>query len=211
MNILYPIFVKLTGKKCIVIGGGRVATQKVKKLLKARGFVTVISPKVTEILKEYASRNAIQVIRRQYRAGDLERAFLVISATDSKKINESIAEEAREEKILCNIVDDPSLCDFYVPSICERDDLKIAISTNGKSPAVAKKIKEELSQLYGPQIGSLLKGLGSLRKKLARKVLESRRRSEILSRIVQSHTLYTMSNRRGEELTKLRKEIKRWS
>lgn len=211
MNTLYPIFVKLRGKKCIVVGGGMVASRKVKKLLEARADVTVISPRVTEELEEHASRKDVHVIRRQYRNGDLENAFLVIGATDSKKINESIAKYAKKKKILFNIVDAPSMCDFFVPSIYTQGDLKIAVSTNGKSPAVARKIREELALLYGAAVASILRDLGSVRKKLASGATNFRKRTEILSRIVQTHTLFSLNGGRRGDLGKLREEIKRWS
>jgi len=191
VNTLYPIFLKLTGKKCIVVGGGSVAANKVSKLLESKADVAVISPVLTRDLEERAEKKSIDVLRREFRRGDLEGAFLVIGATDSEETNRIIADEARGMGVFCNVVDNPALCDFYVPSVHQAGDLKIAISTNGKSPALARKIKEELSQLYGREIADILKNL--------------------LSGLIRQYNFATSGRDGAEGMKKLKEEIEKWS
>jgi len=116
LNTLYPVFLKLDNKRCAVIGGGKTATRKVKALLQAKAKVTVISPKFTKELKELAENGAIEVIKRRYEEGDLDKYFLIFGATNSEEINKTVIKEAKKKNILCNVVDDPPNCDFYVPS-----------------------------------------------------------------------------------------------
>ncbi len=211
MNTLYPVFLKLAGKKCIVVGGGPVAAIKVKKLLESKADVTVISPVLTKELQESAAKKSIDVLQREFGRGDLKDAFLVISATDCEETNRIIADEARRMRVFCNVVDNPGLCDFHVPSVYRAGDLKIAVSTNGKSPAVARKIKEELSQLYGPEIADILENLGSLRRKLEKTVPDSRERGKILSDLIRPYTFAYAGREGAEEMRKLKEEIERWS
>ncbi len=211
MNTLYPVFLKLAGKKCIVAGGGRVAMNKVEKLLESKADVTVVSPVLMKDLEELAAKNSLHILRREFRKKDLKGAFLIISATDNKETNRSIAYEASEAGILCNVADDPVLCNFYVPAVHRAGDLKIAVSTNGKSPAAAKKIKEELSRLYGPEISDILENLGVLRKKLEKKVSESRERGKILSNLIRKYTFASTGRKGAEEIGKLKEEIGKWS
>ncbi|MCP2520116.1 bifunctional precorrin-2 dehydrogenase/sirohydrochlorin ferrochelatase [Candidatus Aminicenantes bacterium AC-708-M15] len=207
MNILYPIFLKLNKKKCVVIGGGKTATRKVKALLEAKAKVTVISPKLTKELEMLAENGSIKVIKREYKEGDLDKYFLVFATTNSEEINKKVIKEAKKRKILCNIVDDPSNCDFYVPSVYTQGDLKIAISTNGKSPALARKIREELANIYGKEVALFLNLLGSLRKKIKAKFPDEEKRREIFSKIVNSQSLFSLKNKTLDEI---KKEIKKW-
>ena len=169
MNTLYPLFLKLRGIRCVVIGGGDVATQKVAQLLDCEAAVTVISPTLTPDLSSLEQSDHIAWEARAYRQGDLQNCLLVIGATDDRDVHAAIAQEAERENVLCNIVDDPDLCQFYVPSILTQGDLKIAVSTNGLSPSLARKIRLELEAQFGPAYAQFLEVLGGLRE-------ESRRR-----------------------------------
>lgn len=210
MNTLYPIFLKLAGKKCIVVGGGSVAANKVNKLQESKADIVVISPVLTGHLEELAKTKSIDVLRREFRRGDLKDAFLVISATDSEETNRTVADEARRMGVFCNVVDNPALCDFYVPSVYQAGDLKIAISTNGKSPALARKIKEELGQLYGPEITDILESLGALRKKLEKTEPCSNERGKILSQLIRQYDFASCWGG-AEGMKKIKEEIARWS
>lgn len=203
MNNLYPIFLKLSKKRCAVIGGGKIATRKVKALLEAKAEVTVISPKFTKELKDLVENGSLEVIKRRYKEGDLDKYFLVFCATDSKEIYKKVVKEAKNKKILSNIVDDPSNCDFFVPSTYTQGDLKIAISTNGKSPALARKIREELSHFYGKEVALFLNLLGSLRKKIKVKFPDERKRRKILFKIVDSQSLFSLKDKNKEEIKKV--------
>ncbi|MEW6102508.1 MAG: bifunctional precorrin-2 dehydrogenase/sirohydrochlorin ferrochelatase [bacterium] len=142
MKRYYPIFLDIEGKKCVVIGGGSVAKRKIERLLEAKGNVIVISPDLEEGLKK-----RVLWIEREYKNGDLDGAFIAISATNNSKINQMVSKEAENKGILVNVVDKPSLCRFITPSIIQRDDITIAISTSGKNPSLAKKIRLKLEEV----------------------------------------------------------------
>ncbi len=151
----YPIFLGLSGKRCVVVGGGEVALRKVRALLEHEAEVKVISPKLCPELAQMAEKKIIQVLPRVYDHGDLEGACMVIAATDDGKINRKVAEEAREGEILVNVVDDPEQSAFIVPSYLRRGALTIAVSTAGKSPALARKIRTRLENDFGTEYASL--------------------------------------------------------
>ena len=147
MSSYYPVYLSLEGKKCVVVGGGEVAWRKVETLLAAGTKVCLVSPEITPGIDELVKAGKLVHIRREYRTGDLEGAFLVIGATDNEDINRQVACDAEKTGILVNIVDVPKLCNFIVPSKVERGDLIISISTGGTSPALAKKIRKQLEGL----------------------------------------------------------------
>jgi precorrin-2 dehydrogenase/sirohydrochlorin ferrochelatase len=163
MNLLYPVFLKLEGKSCVVVGGGEVATRKVMALQDAKALVTVISPRLTQTLKLMFQQKDIIYKPYKYKHGDIKNAFLVIGATDDRQVNEQIFKDAQQRQILVNIVDVPECCNFYVPSICNRGDLKIAISTNGLAPALARFIRESLEKLIPSKIAADIQKLARLR------------------------------------------------
>src|SRR4030042_230398 len=144
MSSYYPIFLDLKGKRCIVVGGGSVAERKVEMLLEHETSVTVISPELSPKLQHLADQGAIKTITRNYQKGDLKGAFLVIAATDDPSVNAAVAGQARKQRALVNVVDDPRASDFIVPSMVRRGDITIAISTAGKSPALARKLRSLL-------------------------------------------------------------------
>ena len=208
MNNLYPLFLNLAGKKCLVVGGGGVAGRKVRSLLECEADVTVISPDISENIKELVSEGKIRCNERSYRAGDVRECFLVIVATDDKEVNKSVSEEAKGLGILYNIVDVPALCNFFVPSIVKIGDLKIAISTNGKSPALAKKLRIELEKTYGSEYAVFLERLGQIREKLINDMgMDQKKREEILNNIINSDALQYLEN--GDE-EKYNNEIEKW-
>jgi precorrin-2 dehydrogenase / sirohydrochlorin ferrochelatase len=159
----YPIYVNIEDKDCIVIGGGDVGERKVLRLLDCGARVTVVSEILTPALQVLRDERRIRSIHASYEPGQVEDAFLVIGATDQDAVNERIAADCRQKGVMVNIVDDPDRCDFILPSLCEQGDLSIAISTGGKSPALAKKIRRELERTYGPEYALLLNIMGDLR------------------------------------------------
>lgn len=148
---------------CVVVGGGEVAERKVSSFLEAQAKVKVISPTLTEGLRQLVAKGAIDHLPRAYQDGDLEGAFLAIAATDDPAANRAIFQEAQARKILVNVVDEPSLCNFLVPAVVRRGSLIIGISTEGRSPALAARIRQRLESLFGPEYASLLDILGDLR------------------------------------------------
>jgi siroheme synthase-like protein len=170
----YPIFLNVNVKKCVVVGGGKVALRKVKMLLECGAKVTVISPILHQNLVRLAQDKAIRLIKRDYEPGDLDGAFVVIASTDVEEINRSVAHEAKKRGILVNVVDDSGESDFIVPSFLRRGDLTIAISTGGTSPALAKKIRTKLEQDFGKEYALLLPLIGEVRSTLKEKEITVR-------------------------------------
>jgi len=164
----FPVFLNIHGKKCVVVGGGKVALRKVRMLLECGAHVTVISPTLLQGLAQLAKKKSAAVIRRNYRPADLERALLVVAATDVKQVNRQVANEAKGRGILVNVVDDPSPSDFIVPSTMRRGDLTVAISTAGKSPALAKKIRRDLVRSLGMEYAALVPLIEEIRSSLKR-------------------------------------------
>lgn len=163
---LFPIFVKLQGRLLVVVGGGEIAAGKIEGLLRAGGRVRVIAPEVHVSLAEPIRSRKIEWLPRKFAAGDLDGATLVIAATSAPGVNASVFREADARGILCNAVDDIENCHFYYGSIVQRGDLQIAISTNGKSPALAQRLRQELEQQFGPEYEVWLEWLGAARELL---------------------------------------------
>ena len=160
----YPVNLDIRGQSCLVVGGGPVGTRKVRTLLDCGAAVTVVSPEVTTPLSVLAGENRICLKQRPYRTSDLDGVFLVIGATNNKDLNHTIHDDSRMKGKLCNIADQPDLCNFILPSIIERGDLIIAISTSGKSPAFARRLRKQLEAQFGPEYAEFLKLMGAVRK-----------------------------------------------
>ena len=162
----YPVFWDITGKKCVVIGGGEVAARKVIRLLDCDAKVRVVSPVLAPELDALKKAQRIEHIDDEYAGEYLYGASLVIGATDDEKVNAAISRDAKAQGIPVNIVDDPQKCDFILPSLVERGDLTIACGTGGSSPALARHLREELEGAYGEEYATLLNILGQLRMKM---------------------------------------------
>jgi len=163
MPTYYPMMVDLAGRRCLVVGGGRVAERKVALLLEAGADVAVVSPVVTPRIADLAARGAIRLARRTVRPADLDRVFLAFAATDDAEVNQGVAREVRSAGGLVNVADAPEACDFHVPSVVRRGDLTIAISTGGGSPALAKRLRQRLEATIGPEYEAFLAALRELR------------------------------------------------
>lgn len=174
----YPVFLNLTGKLCVVVGGGDVAERKVNSLLESDASVRVISPLITEGLSGLSRDGSITHIHRRYKKSDLEGAFLVIAATSDMSVNKQVSADA--EDIPVNIVDVPDLCSFIVPSVVKRGPLTLAVSTSGVSPALSKSIRKELEQLYTDDMEGYLTCVAGIRKKLMQSDLPPDERSALL-------------------------------
>jgi len=153
--VLYPIFLDLDGRRCVVVGGGEVASRKARKLLQARAGVVVISPEITPELESVA----VEVHRRPYKEGDLEGAYLVFAATDSREANAAVAREAKERGIPVNVADRPRDGDFALPATLRRGGLQVAVSTGGASPTLARRIKDRLEEMFGPEWAGIVEEL----------------------------------------------------
>ena len=159
----FPVCLKIAGRQCLVIGGGRVGERKVKGLLSHGAKVKVISPELSVPLSALLRNGAIDWLDRLYQEGDLAGAFLVIAATDDPAVQERIHAEAEARNLLLNVADVPKWCNFILPATARRGDLSISVSTAGKSPALASTIRQGLEVQFGPEYGVLVDILGSLR------------------------------------------------
>jgi siroheme synthase-like protein len=197
MNTYYPVYIELRGQPCVVIGGGKIAEGKVEGLLAARANVTVISPDLTVHLRELVEEKKITYLARAYQPGDLTGAFMVICATDQAEINHQVWQEASANRQLVNVVDDTPRCNFIAPSILRKGDLTIAISTSGKAPALAVRLKERLQRELGPEYERFLELAGELREPLARHIPEFETRKALWYELVDSEILDILA--RGDE------------
>ena len=167
MSALYPVFLKLKGRKALVVGAGGIAALRVKHLLGAGAHVTVISPEADAEIEELARVKSIVLLRRRFKRSDLSRNFfIVIAATNDSSVQRAVFEEAERHGILCNVVDKPSRCNFYTPAVVQRGELKIAISTSGRSPSLAGKLREYLEVAIPENAADLTEMAGLLRSRL---------------------------------------------
>ena len=162
----YPIFLNISRKQCVVIGGGKVALRKVITLYEHGADITTISPTPCPELVELAEKGQITILRRNYQAGDLKKAFIAIAATDDSAINKQIVAEAKSESVLVNVVDNSESSDFIVPSYMRKGDISIAVSTSGVSPALARRIRVKLEKELGNEYALLSKLVGEVRAEL---------------------------------------------
>ena len=184
---LYPIYVDLTGRAVLVVGGGVVAARKVGALLKRQIRVTVVAPEICPELQKLTDDSDLVIHQRSYQTGDLAEYWLVIAATDDSELNQRVFAEAAEARIFCNVVDQPDLCTFQVPAVVRQGPLQIAISTGGASPALARRVRQELQERFGPAYGELVEGLLDLRNCFRRKYPEdAARRRELLESFLDS-------------------------
>ncbi len=163
---LFPIFLKLAARPCVVIGAGSLAESKIESLQAANAKITVIAPQANERIQNLAAAGEIEHQQRPYADGDLTGMFLVVAATNVPAVNRAVFAEATAKGVLCNAVDDPPFCDFYFPSVVRRGDLQIAISTAGDSPALAQKIRKEINAQLPLDAGEWLADLGNLRREV---------------------------------------------
>jgi precorrin-2 dehydrogenase/sirohydrochlorin ferrochelatase len=162
----YPVFLDIAGKPVVVVGGGLVAWQKVKGLLEAGAEVTVVSPELHPEIEEAVAKGRVRYIPREYEAGDLEGYFLAFVGTDDRSMNSVVAQEGKDRRVWVNAVDDPPFCDFIMPAIVRQGDLTIAVSTSGRSPAMARKMREELEVFLTEDFAVMLDLAAEVRKEL---------------------------------------------
>ncbi|NDY43649.1 bifunctional precorrin-2 dehydrogenase/sirohydrochlorin ferrochelatase, partial [Dissulfurirhabdus thermomarina] len=171
--VYYPLFADLRGRRVVVVGGGRVAERKVEALLEAGARIVVVSPEVTETLARMAGEGRIQHVPRPFRPGDLDEAWLVVAATDDPAAQRLAYREAEARRVFCNTVDQPHLCSFIVPAVVRRGDLCLAVSTAGQSPALARRLREDLERAFGPAYGAYVGLVGALRRLLLERGLDA--------------------------------------
>lgn len=182
----YPVFLDIQNRPCIVVGGGAVAERKALGLLSAGALVTVASPRLTKTLGELAKEGRIKHQKERFTPGMLKGFFLAFAATDSPAVNEAVWVEAESLRIPVNVVDDPAHCSFIMPSVVDRGALTVAISTSGKSPLLARRLREELEKIIGTEYETLVEILGAVRKKLLKTGLSRDKKESIIKDLVDS-------------------------
>jgi precorrin-2 dehydrogenase/sirohydrochlorin ferrochelatase len=180
MSSLFPMFVKLEGKRCLVVGAGRVGEPKIVGLIDTGARVHVIALEASDAVKAWAQAGRIRLELRAFSVGDLDGTLLAVVATASRALNGSIYREAQRRGVLCNVVDDPEYCDFYYPAVVRRGDLQIAISTNGQSPSLAQKLRQQLERQFGPGYARWIAELGETRRLVLASNLDPTRKSALL-------------------------------
>ncbi|MDD4601389.1 Siroheme synthase [bioreactor metagenome] len=195
----YPVNLHLDGQTCVVVGGGAVAERKVMPLLAANAKVAVISPQLTPRLAELAKVRRIVHIARYYRQGDLQDAFLVICATDHQEVNRQAAQAAKQQGALINVADAPELGNFSVPAQVTSGDLLITVSTGGKNPVMARRLREELAATYGPEYGEYIALLGRIRVELKERLASTKEREAFWRESIDQDILELLRQRKIKE------------
>lgn len=185
----YPIFVELKGKKILIVGGGKVAQRKVETFLEYGALLFLISKDITPVLAQYKEQGKLIYLGEEFYEDSLEDVSLVVSATNDPDLNHRVSEAAKSRGLLVNAVDQPADCSFIVPSIIRRGDLMIAVSTSGKSPALAKQLRKRLERQFGSHYGTFLTLMGNLRNEILNKGLPTKENSRIFKEIVESPIL----------------------
>lgn len=165
----YPVYLNLNGKHCVIIGGGNESAKKLEHLLNCGARITIISPKISPDIRQRVEKNEVAWKARPYRRGDIKNAYIAIAATNQMSVNQAVAEEAKLEKTILNVVDVTDLCDFIAPAIIKRGDVIVAISTGGASPALARRLREEISQCTALEYADLAKILRTARSEVKKR------------------------------------------
>jgi precorrin-2 dehydrogenase/sirohydrochlorin ferrochelatase len=184
----YPVCLDLKHRSCLVVGGGDVGTRKIMGLLAAGARVTVVCPELNPELRELVP-DRIEWCRREYNCRDLEGMFLVFGATNDEAVNRRIHTDASDKHILCNISDRPEVCNFILPSVVRRGDLVVAVSTSGKSPAFAKKLRKDLEQQFGEEYITFLQLMGVIRERLLSQRYEPEAHKRLFEALIESGLL----------------------
>lgn len=189
MTNLFPMFLKLEGRRVLIVGAGRVGEPKIAGLLDTGAHIRVVALEATPAVRQWARDGKIELDLRAFSSDDLVGAFLAVVATSSRTLNERIYREAQRRGVLCNVVDVPDLCDFFYPSVVRRGDLQIAVSTSGKSPSLAQKIRQQLERQFGPGYASWVAELGETRKLILDSDLDKERKLDLLHSLASREAL----------------------
>jgi precorrin-2 dehydrogenase/sirohydrochlorin ferrochelatase len=186
---LFPMFLKLEGRQVLVVGAGKVGEPKIAGLLDTGAQIRVVALEATPVVREWEREGKIELSVRAFSSDDLVGAFLAVVATSSRNLNERIYHEAQRRGVLCNVVDVPDLCDFFYPSVVRRGDLQIAVSTSGKSPSLAQKIRQQLERQFGPGYAAWVAELGETRRLILASDLDRERKLDLLHSLASREAL----------------------
>jgi len=186
---LFPMFLKLEGRQCLVVGAGKVGEPKISGLLDTGAGIRVVALAASRAVREWGRAGKIDLELRAFSPEDLNGAFLAIVATNSRSLNERVYHEAQRRGVLCNVVDVPDLCDFFYPAVVRRGDLQIAVSTSGQSPSLAQKIRQQLEKQFGPGYAAWVAELGETRKLILASDLDKERKLDLLHSLASREAL----------------------
>ena len=199
----YPVHLNIQNRNCLVVGGGSVGTRKVLTLLQCGARVTVVSPVISDRLREIAATDRLTLYKRPYQSADLDGMFMVIGATNDEALNRRISSDAQGINILCNIADRPEICNFILPSIVRRDDLVITISTSGRSPALAKKLRQSLENQFGEEYKDFLRLMGAIRKKLLNRSHKPEAHKHLFEQLINSDLIALIRDKKIDDINAL--------
>lgn len=180
----YPIFLNLESKRAVVIGAGSVATRKILSLLDSKARIVIVAEKIDQALKTRCKNSDIEFVQAKYSKEYLTGATIVFAATNDKKVNEQIYKDCQQAEALCNVADEPELCNFFVPAVAKRGGLQIAVCTEGYSPSYAGHIRQKLENIFTEKHGEFLAELEIIRKQIIEKVPDAEERKKILGQLV---------------------------
>ncbi|HOO91191.1 MAG TPA: bifunctional precorrin-2 dehydrogenase/sirohydrochlorin ferrochelatase [Syntrophales bacterium] len=203
----YPACLDISNRKCVVVGGGDVAERKVMRLLECGAKVVLVGKTMTAQLRMMRDEGTIEHVSDDYREKYIEGAFLVIGATDRDDVNDTIFRDSSGRGILVNVVDDPARCTFIVPAVFQREDLLVAVSTGGKSPALARRLRESMEKHYGPEYGALLDIMGDLRERILARGGPSTDNRELFESVLDSDILSCIREGRWDRVREIIKDL----
>lgn len=203
----YPVNLDIQKRPCLVVGGGAVGTRKVKTLLECGAQVTVVTLEATPELTALADSGKITLKYRAYESTDMEQQFLVIGATNDEMLNRRVHADAEQRRLLCNIADRPALCNFVLPAIVRQGDLAVAISTAGKSPALAKHLRQQLESLFGPEYGVLLTLMGAIRTRLLAQAHAPEAHKPLFEQLIHENLQVLIKDRKTDEINRILEEV----
>jgi precorrin-2 dehydrogenase/sirohydrochlorin ferrochelatase len=180
----YPLFLNLKSKRTVVIGGGSVAARKILGLLDAQARVVVVAEQIDEVLKTRCKKTDTEFVEAKYSKDYLAGATIAFAATNDEELNEQIYKDCQQLEVLCNVADNPELCDFFVPAVVKRGDLQIAVGTDGYSPAYAGHIRQKLESIFTEKHGEFLAELETIRKYIMEEVPDSAQRKALIGKLV---------------------------
>jgi precorrin-2 dehydrogenase/sirohydrochlorin ferrochelatase len=195
----YPVYLDLRGRDAVVVGGGPIAEGKALQLVEAGAQVTIVSPELTDGLRRLVESGKVKRREGCFVAEDLNGAALVISATDDRKVNEAVAKAAAKRGLLCNVVDQPDLCNFITPALITRGDLQISVSTGGGSPTLTQRVKREVAALIGEEYGVLLELAAEMRAEAKERIADFELRKNALRAFVESEAIDLIRAGKREE------------
>ena len=199
----YPVFLNVTDRPCLVIGGGEIAARKAEGLLEAGARLTIVSPEVVDEIDEWAAAGTVELIRRCYEKRDLEGRYLAYAATDDDRLHERVAIDAASAGVLLNVVDRTRWCDFIVPSIARRGDLVVAVSTSGQSPAMARRIRLDIESMLTPEYEQAIAIFSKLRRHLEQLGWTFEQRQQIFERLLDDDLLTFLRQGDGDAVDRL--------